>query len=35
METIFIRIAILLIVALVVGGATYVVLTILEVLQKE
>jgi len=31
METIFIRIAILLIVALVVGGATYVVLTILEV----
>jgi len=35
METIFIKIAILLIVALVVGGATYVVLTILEVLQKE
>jgi hypothetical protein len=31
----FVRLALVLIVAVVVGGATYVVLTIIEVLQKK
>jgi len=35
MQTILTRIALVLIVAVVVGGATYVVLTIAEVLQKK
>ncbi len=35
METIFARIALVLIVAVIVGGATYVVLTIVEILQKK
>lgn len=35
MEPIFARIAIVLVVGAVVGGATYVVLTIIEVLKKK
>lgn len=35
METIFARLALVLIVAVIVGGATYVVLTIMEILQKK
>jgi hypothetical protein len=35
MQTILTRIALVLIVAVVVGGATYVALTIVEVLQKK
>jgi len=35
MNPAFVRLALVLIVAVVVGGATYVVLTIIEVLQKK
>jgi len=35
MNPAFVRLALVLIVAVVVGGATYVVLTIIEVLQKN
>jgi len=35
METVLTRIAFVLFVGLIVGGATYVVLTIIEVLQKK
>lgn len=35
METLLIRIALIAIVAVVVGGATYVVLTIMEIVRKK